>query len=339
MTSTERILATLAGKPVDRRAVVPVLSLYGARLTSCPLEQYYTNPAAYARGQAAVRATFQPDVLLGPFDFASLGAAFGGELSFFTDAPPNIRRPALAAAGDWDRLAMPDPDTHPRLRFYQDAIRRMVAELGGDVPVAAVLPAPMDVPELVLGLETWLDTVLFDATGAQRVMEKVIPWFVQLANGLFAAGAAFLAMPSGFASPAVVTRDLVTRFARPVLERTLAQLRGPVVLHHVGASLLAHLDLLAGLPSVIAFALDARDDLGRAREILGPAPVLFGGLDCTKLAAMTGAQVEAACRAILEERRQDSRFILCSAGADIPWSTPPENILALRRAAEAWGAP
>ena len=61
MNSMERIQAALAGKPVDRRAIAPVLGLYGARLTNCPLDQYYTDPAAYARGQSAVRETFQPD--------------------------------------------------------------------------------------------------------------------------------------------------------------------------------------------------------------------------------------------------------------------------------------
>ena len=40
MNSMERIQATLAGKPLDRRAIAPVLGLYGARLTNCPLERY-----------------------------------------------------------------------------------------------------------------------------------------------------------------------------------------------------------------------------------------------------------------------------------------------------------
>ena len=46
MNSMERILATLAGEPTDRRAISLTLPLYGARLTSCDLRTYYTDPGA-----------------------------------------------------------------------------------------------------------------------------------------------------------------------------------------------------------------------------------------------------------------------------------------------------
>jgi len=169
-------------------------------------------------------------------------------------------------------------------------------------------------------------------------MEKVVPFYVELVNGFFADGATFVVMPCGLASPGIVTREIVTAFTRPILERVLAQLRGPVVLHNVGAPLLAHLDMLGGLPSVVAFILDQQDDLTQARSVVGPEPVLFGGLDCVNMSRMTAAGVEARCRAILEERRWDPRFVLGTSGPDVAWDTPPENIHALRRAAEAAGA-
>lgn len=337
MNSMERIQATLAGTPVDRRAFAPVLGLYGARLTECPTERYYTDPAAYARGQAAVRETFQPDVLCAPLAFASIGAAFGSELEFLANDVPNLRRPAVRSVNEWDTLLPPDPDTHPRLLFFREAIRRMAKEHREEVPIAMVIPEPADLPELVMGLEAWLGTVLFDAPAAQRVMEKVIPFYVRLVNGFFADGAAFVVMPCGMASPSIVTREIVTTFTRPILAKVLAQLRGPVVLHNVGAQLLAHLDLLTGLPSVVAFILDQRDDLNQARRVVGPDPVLFGGLDCANLARMNVAEVEGRCRAVLQERRQDTRFVLGTSGPDVPWSTPPENIGAMRKAVDSFG--
>jgi uroporphyrinogen decarboxylase len=328
-------MATLAGKPLDRRAVTPVLSLYGARLTGCPLEQYYTDPAAYARGQSAVLETFRPDVLCAPLAFASIGAAFGSELVFSDTAAPNIRRPAAQAAEDWDLLVPPDPDTDPRLLYFREAIRLMAAEHKNLVPIAMVIPIPADIPGLVMGLDVWLETVLFDPAGAQLVMEKVIPFYVHLVNGFFAAGATFVAMPCGFASPAIVTRDIVSTFTRPILHRVLSQLRGPVILHNVGAPLLAHLDLLTGLPSVVGFIMDQRDDLARARLVVGPDIVLFGGLDCSTISQMTVSEVKDRCRAILEERRQDPRFVLGTSGPDVVWNTPPENIHAMLKTAES----
>jgi uroporphyrinogen decarboxylase len=338
MNSTERIMATLAGKPLDRRAVAPVLSLYGARLTGCPLDQYYTDPAAYARGQSAVRETFRPDVLCAPLAFASIGAAFGSELVFLDTEAPNIRRPAIQSADEWDLLVPPDPDMDPRLLYFRDVIRLMAAEHKDQVPIAMVIPIPADIPGVVMGLETWLETVLFDPARAQRVMDKFIPFYVRLVNGFFAAGATFVVMPCGFASATIVTRETVRTFTRPILAKAFVQLKGPVVLHNVGAPLLTYLDLLTGLPSVVAFIMDQRDDLALARRVVGPDIVLFGGLDCSNISQMTAVEVEELCRAILEERRQDARFVLGTSGPDVVWNTPPENIHAMLKAAESFGS-
>ncbi|MFA7403578.1 MAG: uroporphyrinogen decarboxylase family protein [Pelobacteraceae bacterium] len=337
MNSMERMQATMAGKPLDRRAVAPVLGLYGARLINCPLERYYSDPFAYARGQAAVREMFQPDVLYAPLAFASIGAAFGGELVHLDTMPPDLRTPAIQSIQQWNTLVPPDPDKHPQLLYFRDTIRLLAAQYGGEVPIVIMIPIPTEIPDMVMGLEGWLETVLFNPTAAQRVMEKIIPFYVRMVNGFFAAGASFVVMPCGFASSAIATRKMVSLFTRPILVNVLAQLNGPVVLQSMGAPMLDHLDLLTDMPQVSAFMVDQTDDLAMARSVIGPDSVLFGGLDCTNIGRMTATQVEERCRAILEERRQDARFVLGTSGPDVAWHTPPENIRALRKAADSFG--
>jgi uroporphyrinogen decarboxylase len=336
MNGFDRVIGTLAGKPLDRRGVVPVLSLYGAQLTGCPLPQYFKDPVAYARGQAAVCETFAPDVLFGPFSFAALGEAFGSEVQYFSNQAPNVRRPAIQSFAQWGKCVLPDPDSHPGLLYYREAIQRIAAEHKDQIPVAAVLPAPIDMPVLIMGMESWMETVLFEPEEARRIMEQIIPFFVRLTNNLFEAGATFLALPGGFISPAVVTRELVTSFSRPALATALAQVRGPVVLHHAGAPLLAYLDMLTGLPSVIAYGMDRRDNLKQARQLIGSNPVLFGGPVGPNLIRQTADEVEAECREILTDRQHDPHFMLCTCGADIAWNTPPENIHALKKAAQSF---
>ena len=66
--------------------------------------------------------------------------------------------------------------------------------------------------------------------------------------------------------------------------------------------------------------------------VMGPQLVIFGGLDCARLARMTVPEVEAHARAILAERRSDPRFVLGTSGPDVPLETAPESIHALRSA-------
>ncbi|HPS00058.1 MAG TPA: uroporphyrinogen decarboxylase family protein [Candidatus Sumerlaeota bacterium] len=336
MNGIERVQATLTGQAVDRRAVAPVLSLYGARLTGCPLDRYYTDSELYARGQAAVADLFQPDLLFSSFSFASVGAAFGGNLFFSGNQAPNLRRPAILSPEEWDTLVWPRHDTNPHLLYFQETIQRLVEAHGSEVLVAAPVVPPFDVPTLVMGIEGWLRLVLTDRSRARGVLEKCVPFFVEMANSYFEAGAACVVAPCGFMSPSVVTRDIAEHFSRPALAAALPQLKGPIVLHHVGAPMLAHLDLLTGLPSTLGLAVDRQDDLDQARAIAGPDLTIFGGPSVFRMPGYTASEIEADCRALLENRRQDARFILCTAGPDVPWETPPENIQALRRTAESF---
>ena len=335
MSPLQRVLGTLTGQPVDRRAVAPVLSLYGARLTDCPLERYYADPVAYVRGQSAVRATFAPDLLFAPFCFALLGAAFGSQIKFAGTQAPQVRHPVLASAADWSRLVWPDPATDPQLRYLLDTIRLLAQTHGAEVPIALALPPPADLPVVILGLEPWLDTVLSDGETAQHILATLEPFWVDFANRCFAAGATLVALTSAFTSPAIVPPGLVTSFGRPALQRVLPALRGPTVLHHVGAPLLPHLALLTGLPGVVGFALDARDDLAQARGLVGPTPLLLGGPHGPSLPEMPPELVRTHCATLLENRRHDPRFLLVTSGADIPYPTPAASIHALREAAAA----
>lgn len=336
MNSYERVQATMEGRPTDRRAIAPVLSLYGARLTNCKLSEYYTDPAAYARGQAAVYDVFRPDILFAPVALALFGASFGSQLRFFAEQPPNIGRPAIKSIDLWDNVNLPDFDVDPGLNYIREAVRLLRAQ-NPHVPIAALLVAPTDLPALVMGMERWLDAVLFETSRARKVVEEITPFFVQWANQLMEIGVTLNIVQCVFALPAIVTRNIATSFALPALFAACRQLRGPLVVHHMGGEILPVLDLLKDLPDAVAYALGSKESLRDARSIVGPEPVLLCGPNGPTLYHLTAAQVEAECHVILEDRRADPRFILYTSAADIPLSTPVENIHALRKAAE-WAA-
>ena len=80
---------------------------------------------------------------LSPFAFASIGGAFGSKLNFSNRAP-NVCKPAIQSAKEWETLAFPDIETHPQIRFLIESVERMAQNHKDQVPIAGVLPLPSD---------------------------------------------------------------------------------------------------------------------------------------------------------------------------------------------------
>ena len=85
MTSMERVLAALSGTPQPRPPFTLALSLYGARLSGCPLSRYFRDAESYGAGQQAVYDSFAPDILFSPFALPLEAEAFGSEVIFLPD--------------------------------------------------------------------------------------------------------------------------------------------------------------------------------------------------------------------------------------------------------------
>lgn len=334
MTSKERVFGAVGGTSVDRRPFAATLSLYGAKLTGCPLRQYYSDASAYARGQAAVLETFQPDILFSPFALVALAEAFGGEAVYFDDRPPNLRHPAISSVEDLPQLTVPGVDSNPRILYTRQGVQEMAAAHGDETVIAGILLSPIDLPLMIMGIDAWMQTVLFDESGTKRMLDLTVPFFSAYADALVADGADVLIMPAAFLSPAVVTRKIVETVALPILREALSGVKCPTVIHHVGGPFLAFLDLFTDLPNVVGFILDHRDDLGAAREKTGSGVTLLQGPDGPNMGKETPEEVERQCDAILKDRRGDPYFILATTCADVAYDTPPENIHAMRRAVE-----
>jgi uroporphyrinogen decarboxylase len=338
MNSRERVFGTIQGESVDQRPFVAVLSLYGARMIGCPLAKYYRDAKEYGRAQALVRETFAPDIITSPFSLSAFGEIFGGELQFYDDRAPNLLHPAISSAAEISSLTVPDLDTTPFVTYVREGLEHVVADHGSDAAIASILLSPIEMPMMIMGVENWMMTVLTDKDGVQRMLDITTPFFIEYANALFEGGSDLIVLPSAFLTPAISTRKMVEEFAIPVLREVYAQVNGPLILHNTGSRFMEFLDLFVGLPNVAGFVMDVEDDYVQARDIMVPEAIIFGGADGLMLKQESVGNVRASLRQTLENVRGDRRFILSTSGPDVPLSTPPENIHALREAVEEFGA-
>ncbi|MBU4525620.1 MAG: uroporphyrinogen decarboxylase family protein [Desulfomicrobium sp.] len=337
MTGMERVLCALRGEPADRRAFTLALSLYGSRLSGCPTREYYSEPVRYLEGQREVVRLMDPDIVFAPFALPFEALAYGGEGIWLDRFPPNVRKPPFREHGQVRPLG-DDLLRSPGVAYLIESTRLLAEEFGPDKAVCAVVTAPVDLPAMLLGIETWLETLLFDHERAAHLMDLATEHFLRLTGACFAAGASFVAVPVMFANLRLVTPALLEKNILPELARAFGQAKGPLVYHHGGNRILDHLGLYSNLPGVAGFLFDPRDDLAHARETLGLGRLMLGNVNGPGLARMQPGDAYASVSAILANRAGDRNFVLASAHADIPFDTNPDTLLAVRRAVVDAGA-
>ena len=332
MNSLERVLAALQDQPADRPAFFINASLYGARLTGASLEDHYTRAEVYAEGQTAVRETFSPDLLISPFFVPSIGEAFGSPWRARPTQAPNVVEFVARSAEEMLKLPLPDVDSHPRLLYLREIIQILTKRYAGEVPIFGVLVSPADIPPLVIGIEAWLDALLFQPEIAKALLDRLTPFFLDLGKAMLSDGATGLALTCNLANRFIVTEQISDTLTLPNLSKALAEIPGPVIFHHGGCPLLGQLGRFKGLPNVVAYFLDVGEDLGAARKVLGPGPIVMGNLNGPGLLHLKPDEVQSLCERAFAQRGEDRQFILSTCSADIQIDTPPESIAAITEA-------
>ncbi len=333
MNSSERVLAAIQGVKTDRRAVILVLSLYGAGLIKCPLPEYYTNANAYIDGQLTAREKFGHDVVFSPFALPLLGKAFGSEVRYFNDQPPNMIAPAYNDPAAFLQTPLPDIDSEPALLYLRETLQGLVTASKQQYPVAAISLSAVDIPIMIFGINTWLEIMLFDQKNAMLILEKCSDFFIKWTNTLFNDGAAFVALPLTFANLRIITPKLLKEIALPALNNTFARCKGPLIVHHAGGFFQDMLPCLRDLPNVIGFCLGKQDNLTDARNIVKPDALILGNIDGPDLLGKDAGQIHQQVTMLLEQQQNDNHFVLSTSAPDIDLFVPQENILAIIQAA------
>lgn len=338
INSCERVMNTLQGLPTDRVPVFAVLGAYGGKLAETGLKTLYSDADAYVSGQQAVQNALGFDMILATFDYSAIAEAFGGEVAWFDNQTPNMKRPAVSEASAVAGLKLPDPRRDARLPVILSATRQLVSLYRESVPVFAAVPGPGALPALVLGLETWMETVLFDEDNARRILERTGRFFLDWVHALCEAGVTGLVVTESVASVEISTRDLFAKVFLPHLHDLFGQINAPLVFHHGGGRILHILDLLPGLPGLAGVVVGSKDDLGAARSALGTELTLIGNLDNLSLPAVSAAEIHRRSLACLKTAEPAGRYILSHSAADVPLSTPLENLQAMIEAAGEYAA-
>jgi uroporphyrinogen decarboxylase len=332
MLPIERVFGTIMGNPKpDRIPFTLTATLYGARLTNCKVEEYYSVPEKFCRGQIAVVNEFEPDIIFSPFALVKEAEAFGSSIAYIAHNAPNLKKPVFENFNDIHSLSLPDLENNPGLNYLIESTRMLAEQYKGQIPIAAICSSPTELPALLMGIEGWLDTLLFHPEEASRLMQLTSQFFVALANKLLANGASCIVTFANFSNPTILTRGIVQEKMIPVLKESYAQINGPIIFHHGGPPIIPFLDLYPQLPNLAGIVISPKDTFQQVREIVGNDLTVFGNLNGPLLWKANPKTIEKWCTEILNDRKDDAHFIFATSNADIPYDTPLENIRTIKK--------
>jgi uroporphyrinogen decarboxylase len=336
MSSLQRVLTTLGHQEPDRVPLFLLATLHGARELGLSIREYFAKPEHVAEGQLRLRAKYQHDCLYG-FYYAPVEIeAWGGEVIFSEDGPPNSGAPFLRSPEAINRLTVPDVGTSPILRRVLRSLELMKERSGGEALIIGVVMSPFSLPVMQMGFDRYLDLMLEEPARFERLMRVNEEFCVAWANAQLAAGANAICYFDPVSSPTIIPPGLYAKTGLPIAQRTLARLKGPAAIHLASGDGLPILNNLSRTGAV-GVGVSAREDLAALKAACAGKLTVLGNLDGVTMRRWTPAEAEAAVKTALAAAGPGGGFILADNHGEIPWQVPEATLMAISEAARRWG--
>lgn len=330
MNGRQRILAHLAGEPVDCLPAMPITMTFAAHGIGAPYLEYCTDHRVQVEGQVWVADTYDIDYVSAISDPAVEATDCGAPTVFFPDDPPanSGQTPLL---GDKELLAhLRQPGIKPsgRMANRLAVIAGLKQRVGERKLVEGWIEGPCAEAADLRGINNLMLDFYDDPDFVERLFEFVLTMELDFAAAQVAAGADLIGI--GDAAASLVGPHVYEQFVWPFEQRMVAGV------HRLGAKVRLHIcgntrRILGGMGKLGCeiVDLDFLAPLDEGRAAMGPSQVLLGNI--APVRDLRGGTPETVY-AIMGTCHQNAgdRYIV-GAGCEVPHDTPDENLRALVR--------
>ena len=336
MTSMQRVLAALSHQEPDRVPYFLLFTMHGARELGIPIREYFSRPELVVEGQLRLREKYGHDCLVG-FLYAPVEVeAFGGEVIFIDDGPPNSGRPFITDLKQIAALTPPDIGESPCLQNVLATIRGLKEAAGDEVPVMGVAVSPFSLPVMQMGFGSYIELLYGDRTLFDSLMEVNEQFCVAWANAQLEAGATAIVYFDPVSSPSMVPRELYLETGHAIARRTIPKINGATATHFASGRCLPIIDEVAAT-GTLAVSASALEDLGETKDLCQGRLAVVGNLNGIEMARWSVADAETRVREAMAGAASGGGFILADNHGEIPWQVGDNVLHAIADAARRWG--
>ena len=336
MTAMERVLCTLGFKEPDRVPFFLLLTLHGAKELGLDIKTYFSKAEYVVEGQLRMQKKFGYDCFY-PFFYAPIEVeAFGGEVLYSENGPPNSGAPVIGHPETIRSLEPPRIEDAACLANVLDANSGLKERAGDCVPIIGVVMSPFSLPVMQMGFESYLVLMHEQPELFWRLMRINQKFCVDWAGAQLAAGATAICYFDPVSSPDVVPRPMYQQTGFEVARRTLPAINGPTATHLASGRSLPIIEDLAATGTQ-AVCPSVAEDLAAVKAACAGRLSILGNLNGIEMRRWTSETAENRVREAIARAGPGGGFILADNHGEIPFQVPDEVLFAISEAVHARG--
>ncbi|MBF0288217.1 MAG: uroporphyrinogen decarboxylase family protein [SAR324 cluster bacterium] len=336
MTSMQRVLTTLGHQEPDRVPLFLLLTMHGAQELGISIKDYFSNPEHVAEGQMRLLEKYRHDCIYSFFYAPIEVEAFGADVLYVEDGPPNSSLPLIRKHDDIKRLKPPNAKESPCLIKVYEATRMIKSKVENEVPIIGVVMSPFSLPVMQMGFDKYIDLLYEQPDLFQQLMAVNEDFCVQWANAQLEAGATAICYFDPVSSPTIIPREMYLKTGFEVAKRTISQIKGPTATHMASGFTLSILDDVAQTGTAV-IGSSTQEDLSALKAASQGKLTILGNLNGIEMRRWTEDQAEAAVREAIAKAGPGGGFILSDNHGEIPWQVPENVLAAISNAVRKWG--
>ncbi len=336
MTSLQRVLTTLSHNEPDRVPFFLLVTMHGAKELGLSIKDYFAKAENVVEGQLRLRAKYRYDCIY-PFFYAPIDVeAFGGEVLYVDDGPPNSGTPIITKPEQISTLQVPEPEECDCLTKVLRAISGLKEKVGDEVPIIGVVMSPFSLPVMQMGFPKYIELGYEQPKLFNQLMQINEEFCVKWANAQLQAGATAICYYDPVSSPTITQRERYLSTGFELTKRTLARINGPTATHMASGRCLPIIDDLVKTGTAIVGS-SVLEDLAEVKKACKGKLTVMGNLNGIAMRRWTTEQTEKIVKEAITKAGAGGGFILSDNHGEIPWQTPEEVLMAISDSVHKWG--
>ncbi len=334
MTSRERVLAALAGQPVDRTPVVNPTSVATVELmdlVDAPFPDANREPELMARLAATGHTELGFDTVMPCFSIIQESSALGCKIQWEQkDNWPTVKMTEpIWRSPDDIQYSIEAVLEHRDTQCLVEAIKILRRELGDEVAVIGKTMGPWSLGYHTMGVEPFLLLSLDDEQKTRQVLDALKELTIAYGVLQAEAGADAITLPD-HATGDLVSGEWYRRYLEELHQEFAERIPIPIILHICGKTV-DRMPYIANT-GMAAFHYDSKNDPGESMEAVDGRIRLVGNVNNPQTLFSKGPE-EVKAEVI---SNLDAGVQMVGPECACPLQTPIENLRAIPEAVREW---